>query len=89
MTSSAAVSLAIAFALPFALCFYLARTGQARNAWWIPGSLVLVTVLFGLAGARLAADVPTVSGAAWALGTMSVPAILGGIAGILLGPRRE
>lgn len=88
MMSSGIVTYAVAFLVPFALCFGLARAGHARAAWRLPiGILVLTLAIVGL-GLFLGTEVETGPSAALGVGLLSLPAILGGALGILLGRRR-
>jgi hypothetical protein len=76
-----------AFLLPFLVCLVLARRGHARTAWWLPGGILVMTLLFVGAAVWLAAEMQTGFGAARSLGLLAAPAIIGGVAGILLGRR--
>ena len=78
---------AVAFLLPFVVCLLLARRGHARTAWWLPGGLLVMTLMFVGAGFLLSDEMQTGFGAAWSIGFLSVPAILGGVLGILFGRR--
>jgi hypothetical protein len=75
----------IAFLVPFLVCLLLARRGHARTAWWLPGGLLVMTLMFVGAGIMLSGEMQTGIGAARTMGLLSAPAILGGVAGILLG----
>lgn len=77
-----------AFVLPFALCFALARAGHARTAWWVPGGILLLTTAFLALGFWLGSEVQTGPHAMLGLLVMTVPAVVGGAAGILTGRRR-
>jgi hypothetical protein len=77
-----------ALVLPFAICFALSRRGQARTAWWLPGGLFAMTLLFVAMGVALSGEMQTGLAAAGGLVTLGLPAVLGGVAGILLGRRK-
>jgi hypothetical protein len=81
------LSYGIAFLVPFVVCLLLARRGHARTAWWLPGGILVMTLMFVGAGVWLSGEIQTGVGAARTLGLLSAPAILGGVAGILLGRR--
>jgi hypothetical protein len=76
-----------AFLLPFVICLLLARRGHARTAWWLPGGILVMTLMFVGAGVWLSGEIQTGIGAARTLGLLAVPGIVGGVAGILLGRR--
>jgi hypothetical protein len=88
MTASPFIAFAIAFALPFALCFLLARRGHARTAWWLPGGILVMNLLFLAMGIALSGEVQTGFAAAMSLVTLGAPAVVGGALGILLGRPR-
>jgi hypothetical protein len=81
------LSYGLAFLIPFLVCLILARRGHARTAWWLPGGLLVMTLMFVGTGIWLSGEMQTGIGAARSLGLLSAPAILGGVAGILLGRR--
>jgi hypothetical protein len=82
------LSYGLAFLLPFLVCLILARRGHTRTAWWMPGGLLVMTLMFVGTGIWLSGEMQTGIGAARSLGLLSAPAILGGVVGILLGQRR-
>ena len=88
MTGSFLVGAAVAFTLPFAVCFLTARRGHARTAWWLPGGLLAMTLLFVAMGVALGGEMPTGPAAAASLAGLGIPAVIGGVIGILLGQRR-
>jgi hypothetical protein len=77
----------LAFLVPFVICLLLARRGHARTAWWLPGGILVMTLMFVGAGVWLSGEIQTGIGAARSLALLAAPAILGGVAGILLGRR--
>jgi hypothetical protein len=77
----------LAFLIPFMVCFFLARRGHARTAWWLPGGILVMTLMFVGAGVWLSGEMQTGTGAARSLGLLAVPGIVGGVAGILFGRR--
>lgn len=83
-----ALNLLVAFAVPFAICFGVARAGRARTAWWLPGGILAITLAFVVLGLRLGTDVSTASDAVLGIVLLGLPACLGGVLGILLGKRR-
>jgi hypothetical protein len=85
---SALPAYGLAFLLPFLVSLTLARRGHARTAWWLPGGIAAMSVLFVGMGLVLGQEMQTGPGAAMSLGLLSVPAIIGGVAGILIGRRR-
>ena len=88
LSAAALATYLAAFVLPFAICFALARRGQARAAWWLPGGLFVMTLLFVAMGVALSGEMQTGLAAAGSLVTLGLPAILGGVAGILMGRRK-
>jgi integral membrane sensor domain MASE1 len=81
------LAFSLAFLLPLLVCLLLARRGHARTAWWLPGGILVMTLFFMGVGVWLSGEMQTAFGAARSLGLLSAPAILGGVAGILLGRR--
>ena len=59
----------IAFLVPFLVCLLLARRGHARTAWWLPGGLLVMTLMFVGAGIMLSGEMQTGIGAARIAGT--------------------
>ena len=80
---------AVAFIVPFLISLVLARRGHARTAWWLPGGIVVMSGVFIGMGYMLGREMQTGPAAAWSLGLMAAPAIIGGVAGILVGRRRS
>ena len=81
------VAYGLAFLIPFLICLVLARRGHARTAWWLPGGIFVMTLMFVAAGVWLSGEMQTGFGAARSLGLLALPGIVGGVAGILLGRR--
>ena len=80
---------AVAFLLPLAVSFGLARLGQVRAAWLLPAGLLLLSAVFVGFGFVLAQDLDTGLGAVTSVLTLTAAGILGGVGGALLGPRRR
>jgi len=78
----------VAALVPFVICFGVARAGHARTAWWLPAGIGVLTIAFVFLGFRLGADAPTGAGVVRSVLLLGVPAVVGGIAGVLLGRRR-
>lgn len=79
---------AVAFLVPLTISFGLARAGHVRTAWRLPAGIFVLTLAFVVLGVMLAQDVQTAPGVVLSIALMSVPAILGGVLGTLLGRRR-
>jgi hypothetical protein len=74
----------IALALPFGVCLWLARKGEARRAWQVPGGLAVLTGAAALWALWLDGSEAS-RGAFGVVAVATLPAILGGVAGILAG----
>ena len=86
---STILTLVVAFGVPFAICFGVARAGHVRTAWWLPAGIAVLTVAFVALGYRLGTDAATGAGAVRSILLLGVPAAVGGVAGILAGRRRS
>lgn len=78
----------VAALVPLVICFGVARAGHVRTAWLLPGGIAVMTLAFVFLGIRLGTEAATGAGVVRSILHLGLPAIVGGILGIVLGRRR-